>query len=120
MKRLASEIAWVRGTSNAVHSARIVPWITRSGESAITRAAQPARSSRSSRGTTSLTRPTWNARSADMRSWAPSRESRMISWNGILESICIGSKAAVMPYVTCGSKKVASSLAMTNSTSPSM
>ena len=63
----------------------------------MTRAAQPARSRSSSRGTTSLTRPISRARSADMRSWAPSSDMRMISWNGIFESIWIGSNAAVMP-----------------------
>ena len=86
----------------------------------MTRAAHPARSRSSSRGTTSVTSPTWNARSADIRSCAPSSDIRMISGNGIFESICMGSNAAVIPYVTWGSKNTASSLAMMNSTSPSM
>ena len=32
---------------------------------------------------------------------------RMTSWNGIFESIWMGSKLAVIPNVTCGSKNVA-------------
>ena len=63
----------------------------------MTRAAHPARSRSSSRGTTSVTNPISRARSADIRSWAPSSDRRMISWNGIFASICIGSNAAVMP-----------------------
>ena len=90
-------IAWVRGTSSAVHSARIVPWMARAGASAMTRAAHSARSRSSSPGTTSLTRPISRARSAVIRSWAPSSDSRMISWNGILASIWMGSNAAVIP-----------------------
>ena len=81
----------------AVQSARMVPWMTRAGESAITRATQAARSSRSSRGTTSVTRPISRARSADIRSWAPSSDMRMTSGRGILESIWMGSNAAVIP-----------------------
>ena len=63
----------------------------------MTRAAHAARSRSSSRGTTSLTSPTSRARSADIRSCAPSSDRRMISWKGILESICMGSNAAVIP-----------------------
>ena len=48
-------------------------------------------------GTTSLTNPTWWARSADIRSWAPSSDRRTTSWNGILWRRKIGSKAAGMP-----------------------
>ena len=48
-------------------------------------------------GTTSDTRPISCARLADRRSWLPSKERRMISWNGIFCSMCIGSNAAVMP-----------------------
>ena len=88
---------WRRGISWPVHSARIVPWMTSGGESAMTRAAQAAWSSSSSRGTTSVTSPTSRARSADMRSWAPSNDMRMTSGNGILASIWMGSKAAVIP-----------------------
>ena len=44
----------------------------------------------------------------------------MISWNGIFWSMCIDSKTDAMPNVVCGSKNVAFSEAMMNSTSPSM
>jgi len=44
----------------------------------------------------------------------------MISPNGMIPDMWMGSKAAVIPYVTCGSKNVACSAAMMNSTSPSM
>ena len=44
----------------------------------------------------------------------------MISANGVMPDMWIGSNAVVMPYVTCGSKNVACSAAMMNSTSPSM
>jgi hypothetical protein len=97
VNRFAIVSAWARDSSSAVHSARIVPCTTSGGESAITRATQPARSSNSARGATSLTSPIWNARSADIRSCAPSSERRMISGNGIFESICMGSNAAVIP-----------------------
>ena len=42
VKRLAISMPWWRLTSRAVHNARMVPWITRGGESAMTRAAHPA------------------------------------------------------------------------------
>ena len=75
---------WWRDTSSPVHgSARIAPWIAIGGASAMTRAAQPARSRSSSWGVTSVTRPISSARSADMRSSAPSNDMRMTSWNGI-------------------------------------
>ena len=63
----------------------------------MTRAAHPARSRSSVAGTTSVTSPISRARSADMRSCTPSKDRRMISWNGIFDSIWIGSNAAVMP-----------------------
>ena len=44
----------------------------------------------------------------------------MISQNGVIPAMWMGSNDAVMPYVTCGSKNVACSAAMMNSTSPSM
>jgi hypothetical protein len=44
---------------------------------------------------------------------------RSTSCSGIFCSRWMGSYAAVMPYVTCGSKKVAWSAAMTKSASPS-
>ena len=51
----------------------------------------------SAAGTTSETKPIWWARSADIRSWAPSSDRRMTSWKGILCIRKIGSKAAGMP-----------------------
>ncbi len=67
------------------------------GWSAMACAAHRARSWSSAAGTTSDTSPTWWARVADMRSWAPSSERRMTSWKGILCSRMMGSNAAGMP-----------------------
>jgi hypothetical protein len=106
--------------SRVVQMLRTVPCTARVGCDAIASAAHRAASCSSAAGTTSETSPIWWARCADMRSWLPSSESRMISPSGMRWPITIGSKTAAWPKVVCGSKKVAVSAAMRNSTSPSM
>ena len=68
------------------------------GADAIVSASQPARSSSSAAGQTSLTRPISRARAADMRSWTPSRLMRRISPKGMPRwSMSSGSYTAGMP-----------------------
>ena len=61
------------------------------GAEAIASADHVAASSSSAPGTTSETRPIWNARCADSRSWLPSSDMRMTSLNGIAPDMWIGS-----------------------------
>ena len=84
-------------TSRPSHSARSVPCTARAGWAAMASAAQRVRSSNSDRGTTSVTSPTSRARSADIRSFAPSNDIRMTSWKGILCIRKMGSNAAGIP-----------------------
>ena len=61
------------------------------GAEAIASAAQVARSISSPAGAISETMPISCARWADIRSWLPSSESRMISGNGMIPDMWIGS-----------------------------
>ena len=89
--------AWRLDSSSPAHMARTVPSTPMAGWSAMAWAAHPVRSRNSSAGVTSDTRPTWWARAAEIRSLAPRSDMRMTSWNGILWSMKMGSKAAGIP-----------------------
>ena len=95
-KRLAIPMAWVRGTSSGPQRPHRA--LDHQGRGVGDDPGGPAGPlAELVAGTTSLTSPTSRARSADRRSWAPRSDRRMISWNGILDSIWIGSNAAVIP-----------------------
>ncbi|SCD50729.1 hypothetical protein GA0115243_102471 [Streptomyces sp. ScaeMP-e83] len=89
------------------------------GYPAITAAARSAAATAPPGSVTSLTSPTAYARSAPIRSAVPIRAIRATSPNGIRWAIAIASYAETIPYAVCGSKKVASREATTNSASPS-
>ena len=105
------------GLSRDSQIARTVPWVATAGYDAMSRARSCACGQSSSRPTTSVTRPSRSAVSADTRSALPVRAMRSVSPSPMRRINPIGSMADTKPYVTWESKNVASSEQITTSAS---